>query len=141
MGQAPASVSNRQAAPTSGFTAGPPPVQGVKAHPPTGRNEKETKKQDAGECWQWVVTAPARQAAHTTGTAKCVWHQTIISPEVCEAAALGAVLTAKQPAMSANKTACWEASLSLLLSPHWDLGFVVSLFFFSCVVLPAGALK
>lgn len=73
-------------------------------------------------------TAPGWRALHTTGTAKCVWHQTIISLEVCGAGALRAILTAKQPAMSANKTTRREASLSLLPSPHRGLGF----FFLCC---------
>lgn len=77
-------------------------------------------------------TAPAWRAPHTTGTAKCVWHQTIISLEVCEAAAPRAILTATQPAMSANKTARREASPSLLLSPHGTLGWGCVLLFSLC---------
>lgn len=77
-------------------------------------------------------TAPAWRAPHTTGTAKCVWHQTIISLEVCEAAAPRAILTATQPAMSANKTARREASPSLLPSPHGTLGWGCVLLFSLC---------
>lgn len=66
---------------------------------------------------------------HTTGTAECVWQQTIISPEVCEAGAPRAILQANHPAMSMNKNAARERP-----SPrsHLPTGFV-------CVVLPAVA--
>jgi len=81
--------------------------------------------------------APGWRAPHTAGTAKCVWHQTIISLEGCEAGAPRAILTAKQPAMSANKTR--SPGSVPLPAPISSPGFGIWGFFSFCVVLPAGA--
>lgn len=71
------------------------------------RRQKSRMLVNEGGGWP---AAPGRRARHTTGTVECVWHRTMISPEVREAGAPGAILTAEQPAIAANKTARREAS-------------------------------